>query len=96
MPGFEKARELLSGFKGERYLYGLKILSKTGGIVGNVGRRAALVATSFPGIESFLRAIRRSFEESGVRLAAEIEGAAPNAPLEDLNRITGQLKKSHT
>lgn len=93
MVGFEKARELIFGFKGDRYLNGLNILSKTGQIVKKVGTKAALVRTFFPGIEPFIETIKKSLAASGVGLLAEVEGAAPNAPIEDLNRITSELKK---
>ena len=93
MPDFEKARDLMFGFKRDRYLNGLKILSKTGQIVKKLGVKAALVCTFFPGIEHFIETIKKSLAASGVNLLAEIEGAAPNAPIEDLNRITGELEK---
>ena len=93
MRGFEKARALLFGFKGERYLNGLGILQKTGQVVKQFGKNAALVSTFFPGCESFIDTMKQSFEKNGVKLLAEVEGPAPNAPIEDLNRVTGELRK---
>ncbi len=93
MAYFRNARELLKQFKGDRYTYGLNVLSRTGEIVKKSGRKAALVYAVFPGGESLVDTVKDSLQKAGVTLIGEIEGAAPNAPREDLARITGELKK---
>ena len=57
-----------------------------------MGWRAALVRSTFPGSDGWVQAIRDSLAEAGVDLAGEVKGAGPNAPREDLSRITGALK----
>ncbi len=94
MTKFDKARSLLKEFKGDSYLFGEGVLSGVGKVAASAGKRAALVFTQFPEVEKYIKTIKDSLSQSNVRLVAEIEGSRPNAPREDLLRITGQLKKS--
>ena len=92
MSNFEKARSLLHKFKSDAYLFGAGVLPRVGRTAAGLGRRAALVRGTFPGSDDYVRTIRVSLEETGVELAGEIKGARPNAPREDLSRITDELK----
>jgi alcohol dehydrogenase len=92
MSSFEKARALLHAFKGDAYLFGTSVLPRVGETVAELGRRAALVRSTFSGSDDYVRTIRASLEEAGVEFAGEIKGARPNAPREDLSRITEGLK----
>ncbi len=94
MNDFDKARALLHQFKGDSYLAGPGVLADVGGRVVTAGRSAALVRGSFAGSDDFVEVIKRSLSESGVELVAEIRGARPNCPREDLFRITDELKKA--
>jgi alcohol dehydrogenase len=94
MSDFGKARELLYEFKRDAYLYGAGVLSRVGEVVASLGERPALVRDTFPGSDGFVNVIRDSAARAGVPLVAEIQGAGPNAPREDLFRITGELKAS--
>jgi len=89
---FEKARELLKEFKGDSYLYGNGVLKDVGKVAASVGKSAVLIYTQFPGVENYVKTIRNSVEQAGVTLIAKIQGAKPNAPREDLFRITTELK----
>jgi alcohol dehydrogenase len=91
MASFEKAQALLREFKGDKYLHGLGVLPKMGGMTADLGKRAALVRDVFPGADAYVSMIKESLAEAGVELIGEIEGARPNAPLEDLARITKEL-----
>jgi len=92
MGEFERARELLREFKGDAYLFGAGVLSRVGGVVASLGERPALVRDTFPGSDGFVRTIRDSLADRGLAWAGEIQGAGPNAPREDLYRITDELK----
>jgi len=83
---------LLREFKGDAYLFGAGVLSRVGEVVASLGKRPALVCDTFPGSDSFVQIIRDSVAKIGIPLAGEIEGAGPNAPREDLFRITDELK----
>lgn len=91
MADFDRARALLDDFKAGSYLYGLGVLSQVGPATAALGMRAALVRSGFRGSDGFVWTIRRSLTEAGVQVAGEIDSPAPNAPVEDLMRITAQL-----
>ena len=91
---FEKARDLLKEFKGDAYLFGNGVLNDVGKVAASVGKNAVLIYTEFPGVENYVKTIRDSVEQAGVQLVAEIQGAQPNAPREDLSRITDELKQA--
>ncbi len=92
MSDLNKARTLLRDFKGDAYLFGAGVLSRVGEVVAEVGKRPVLVRDTFPGSDGFVQIIRDSLVEAGVALVGEIKGARPNAPREDLFRITDELK----
>ncbi len=91
MSTFDKARQLLREFKGDAYLHGMGVLPQVGDVTAKMGKRAALVRDVFPGADAFLKTIKESLAAAGVELLGEIKGAGPNAPREDLARITAEL-----
>ena len=91
MNGIEKGRKLLAEFKGDRYVYGPGVLSKVGAVTAKAGKKAAVIRETFPGSDAFVSGIRESLAAAGVEVAAEIAGARPNCPREDLFRISGEL-----
>ncbi len=92
MSDFEKAKELIREFKGDRYVFGSGVLNHIGAVTAELGQRAVLFYTVFPGNDVLIDRIEKSLAEAGVKLVAQIEGAAPNAPREDLLRMTEELK----
>jgi alcohol dehydrogenase len=92
MSNFDKARALLREFKGDAYLFGAGVLSRVGEVVASVGSRPVLVRDTFPGSDVFVQTIRDLLAEAGMALVDGIRGAGPNAPREDLFRITDELK----
>ena len=92
MTDFERARALLHEFKGNSYLFGTNVLSKVGQAVAAAGKNAALVRDSFSDSDDYVGIIRNSLAESAVNLVAEIKGAGPNCPREDLFRIADSLR----
>lgn len=91
MEKFARAETLLKRFKSDRYLHGLNVLAQVGSIAAQEGKRAVLVRDTFPGADLFVQTIKDSVRRAGVELLAEIPGAAPNAPREDLARIAYAL-----
>ncbi len=92
MSDFVKARGLLQEFKGDTYLFGAGVLSRVGEVVASLGKRPVLVCDTFPGSDHLVQMIRDSARGAGVPLVGEIRGAGPNAPRDDLFRITDELK----
>jgi alcohol dehydrogenase len=94
MNDFEKARKLLQDFKGDAYLYGNGILKEVGKIAATLGKKAVLIYTEFPGVDAYVAVIRNAAEQAGITITI-IAGARPNAPREDLARITQELKNAN-
>jgi alcohol dehydrogenase len=92
MTYIEQAHDLLTRFKGSGYHYGPGVLDKCGPVAAGLGRKAALIRSTFSGSERFVAEIGDSLNRAGIDLVATIAGPKPNVPLEDLRRITGELK----
>lgn len=90
---FDKAQKLLHEFKGGKYLYGMGVLTHVGSATVGLGTRIALVRDVFPGAEGYVNTIQEMLLGSGVELLGVCKGARPNAPREDLSRITSELKE---
>ena len=91
---FDQARVLLRDFKGDAYLNGFGVLETAGRMAAGFGRRAILVRDVFPGSEAHAGTIRASLEAAGLEVAAVVDGAAPNAPREDLARIAAAVAET--
>jgi len=94
MTDIKKARALLHEFKGDSYLFGPDVLPGVGQRVAVAGKKAALIRGTFAGSDDYVEIIRNSLAESGVNLVAEIRGARPNSPREDLFRIAENLRET--
>jgi alcohol dehydrogenase len=94
MDRFEAARDLLGRFKGESYLFGSGVLTQIGPRVASLGRSVLVVRSGFSGIEDCLATLRNSLRLAGVRIVAEIAGAKPNTPREDVLRIASELQRA--
>jgi len=91
----EQARSYLHSFKHGRYVFGLGCYGKLGDLVRQHGDSAALITTGLglPWGEELLAVTSRSLVAAGVRLSgAPIEGARPNTPSEDVQRIADELQ----
>ncbi len=93
MHEFDNARALLREFKGDTYIHGLGVLPQVGAATATLGKRAAFVGCQFPGCQCYMDTIRDSLASAGVTLLGEMDGAAPNAPREDVARISAELTR---
>jgi alcohol dehydrogenase len=91
MPEFEIARNLIRQFKGDAYHNGFHVLGEAGRIAAELGHRAVLVRDIFPDASRFSDTIQSSLGDAGVNVIELVDGAAPNAPREDLARIAARL-----
>lgn len=85
------AEQLLEQFKGDAYVYGSGVLDRAGRLAAELGTRAALVRSTYPGSDELTARVRQSLQSAGVTVAGQVAGAQPNAPREDLARITAEL-----
>ncbi len=94
MTDFKKAQKLLHEFKRDSYLYGTEVLPEVGKRIAASGKSAALIRGTFTGSDDYVEIIRNSLAESGIDFVAEIKGARPNCPREDLFRIAENLRET--
>lgn len=87
----EKARELLKEFKGEKYVFGIDCLDKLGSLALEMGQRSLLVTNMGDWDVSTLNRIQDSMASAGVEVLGPVPGAAPNAPREDVFRLTEEI-----
>jgi len=71
------------------------VLDQIGRLTAQHGAQAMLFYAQYPGNEALIARIRESLSAAGVSLVAAEPGAAPNAPREDLSRMTEALNKAN-
>ncbi len=88
----EKARDMIIRFKGGRYAFGTGALDQIGPMTAEVGKQALLVGrTKSTWLKPTLGQVLKSLEANGVKVLGRVQGAAPNAPREDVYRIQGHI-----
>jgi len=91
----EKARLMLTDWKGDSYAFGFDVLGKAGDFAGRYGRKALLIVSELGEVwvAGILAGVTGSLKLRGVEFEA-ILGAGPNAPREDLYRLALQVARS--
>jgi len=88
----QKARKLIAEFKGNNYAYGTGVLSQVGSMTAEIGKRALLVSRLSSGwLKASLEKVTASLKANGVEVLGPVQGAAPNAPREDVYRLQGHI-----
>ncbi len=84
-----RARDLITGFKGNSYAFGLGVIDKVGEFAQEFGEKALVVANHGDWFRPVVDPVLASLEKWGVELAGSrvVPDAAPNAPREDVYRI---------
>ena len=82
-----EAEELLKGWRGEAYVFGLGVLGETGALAARFGKKALLVANRSPWAGGVVDRVKESLGEAGVKVVSECPGAKPNTPRDDVYRI---------
>jgi alcohol dehydrogenase class IV len=92
---FIKAGKILKEWKGDSYTFGEDVLDTTGRYAAQFGKKAMVVVTlrGHPWNEEPLESVQASLEFNGITYEM-INGARPNAPREDVYRISLQVAKS--
>jgi alcohol dehydrogenase class IV len=91
----DQAKKVLKDWKGNSYTFGEDVLEATGKYAKQYGKKAALVVTELgqSWIEGPLERVRASLKSNGVAFDT-VNGARPNAPREDVYRISLQVARS--
>jgi len=89
-----KARELLGGLKGDAYAFGPGAIERAGALAAHIGREFLLVRGRACDGNGMLAGLKESFEAAGVTIIAECPGAAPNSPIEDVQRVRDEILRT--
>jgi alcohol dehydrogenase len=88
----QQAKRLLAEFKGNDYAYGAGVLDRVGPMTAEIGTRALLVSRlSSDWLKPALENVTASLKANGVEVMGPVQGAAPNAPREDVYRLQGHI-----
>jgi alcohol dehydrogenase len=90
----DTAAGLIREFKGDRYVFGLDCLGSVGETAVPLGRRALVVSNLGLWAPPALEKIKSSLSKAGVEVIGSVPGAAPNAPREDVTRLTGIVRET--
>lgn len=91
----ERAKNILFNWKRESYTFGEDVLETTGKVTAQFGKKILFVVTELgrQWIEEPLDRLKRSFKTFGLDFEL-INGARPNAPREDVYRISLHVARS--
>jgi alcohol dehydrogenase class IV len=91
----EQAQRILKDWKGDSYTFGEDVLKMVGQYVREYGKNASFVVIKLGRhwSEKFLEEVKASLKANDVRFEM-INGARPNAPREDVYRISLQIARS--
>ncbi len=88
----EEAKKLIVEFKGNDYAFGTGVLEQVGPMTAQIGRRALLVSRlSSAWLKPALDQVTASLKKNDVDVIGPVQGAAPNAPREDVYRLQGHI-----
>lgn len=90
----DRARKVLKDWKGDSYTFGEDVLEVTGNYVRRYGGKVTLAVTELgqAWIEQPLERVKASLKAKGV-IFETVNGARPNAPREDVYRISLQVAR---
>jgi alcohol dehydrogenase class IV len=93
----ERAKKVLKDWKGDSYTFGEDVLESTGKYAKKYGKKVSLVVTELgqAWIEKPLAQVKASLKANKVKFET-INGARPNAPREDVYRISLQVARSNS
>ena len=93
MSDMKKAEHLIRRFKGAGYAFGSGALGRTGELAALLGRNAVIVRASHPGAEDVVTQVVDSLRLAGIEVLEELQGAAPNAPRQDVARLGAEVRR---
>lgn len=91
----QRAKQLLYGFKGENYVFGLDVFNRLGTEVAKLGKKVSVVVDGLgrDWASSLVTRTEENLVRAGLTIAGDlIPGTRPNAPREDLMAIVEKIK----
>jgi alcohol dehydrogenase len=90
----EKARNMLREFKGDNYIFGIDCLDRIKELVSPYGKRCLVITNLGEWNEADLIRILDSLKSAGLEVLGPLAAAQPNAPREDVIRLTEMILKT--
>lgn len=88
----QEAKKLIVEFKGSDYVFGTGVLEQVGTMTAQIGRRALVISRlSSAWLKPALDRVVAGLRQNGVAVIGPVQGAAPNAPREDVYRLQGHI-----
>jgi alcohol dehydrogenase class IV len=91
MSDFDNARALIWGFKGDQYDFGDGALARSGALAAQLGTHVVVIHSTFSGAEQLVDQVVASLQVNGVSVLTDLQGAAPNAPRDDVKRLAREV-----
>ncbi|MFO7957719.1 MAG: iron-containing alcohol dehydrogenase [Candidatus Brocadiia bacterium] len=86
-----KARELIRDFKGDSYAFGPGAIEQSGDLAGRIGQDFLIVRGRSCEENGMLDGLKAAFDAAGLNIVGECLGAAPNSPVEDVERVRDEI-----
>ncbi len=90
----KKARDLIRQFKGDSYAFGPGAIARAGEMAGRLGQRFFVVRGRSCEENGMLEGLKSAFQAAGLNIAGECLGAAPNSPVEDVERVRDEMLRA--
>ncbi|MCL5986157.1 MAG: iron-containing alcohol dehydrogenase [Actinobacteria bacterium] len=90
-----KARDILIEFKDDNYSFGFDCVSRVGEYTALLGKSVLIIASRSKWLSGFVNEVMDSLRKSKVEIIDWVDGAKPNTPIEDVNRIRDEICKSN-
>ncbi|TKJ29030.1 3-dehydroquinate synthase [bacterium (candidate division B38) B3_B38] len=89
----KRARQLLTEFKGDSYVYGVDCLERIGGLVSPFGENCLLITNLGERSKDDLGRITTCLSHEKLEVIGPVPSARPNAPREDVSRLAEEISK---
>lgn len=89
-----KAQELIFEFKGDDYLFGIKILDSVGRLTALLGKKILLISSLDRRAKKTFNRIVTSLKSAGLEIVGRSASSRPNSPKEDVGRMAADIRRA--
>lgn len=90
----DRARELLTEFKGNAYAFGPGAIVEAGRMVARMGDRVLLARSDSAHANGMLDGLQHALDRAGIEIASTVHGAAVNTPVQDVERVRADILRA--
>lgn len=88
----DRASDILKAFRPGQYAFGLEVTDRVGEFVGELGPRVVVFAGKTARSSDLMRRVSDAIDRAGGEVVATLDGARPNAPVEDVRAMARGLE----